>query len=121
MSAIDADGNELAGIRLPDVVVLVGSHAGWNPRDPSIGSSDQIVPMSGLTLFFAADEQQRECRSDPRPSIAQRYASPADYEAQVRAVAQQLASERYLLEQDIDVVVAAALERYTVAAAGESA
>ncbi|MFT5172367.1 MAG: hypothetical protein ACI8W7_000531 [Gammaproteobacteria bacterium] len=121
VSAIDADGNELAGIRLPDVVVPVASHAGWNPRDPSIGSTDQIVPMSGLTLFFAADEQQRKGNADPRPSIAQRYSSAADYEAQVRAVAQQLASERYLLAQDIDIVVAAAMERYTAAAAGDSA
>ena len=121
VSAIDADGNELAGIRLPDVVVPIGSNAGWNPRDPSIGSPDQIVPMSGLTLFFAADEQQRERSADPRPSIAQRYTNAVDYEAQVRPVAQQLSSERYLLEQDIDIVVAAALERYAVAAAGESA
>ena len=121
VSAIDADGNEVAGIRLPDVVVPVGSHAGWNPRDPAIGAADQIVPMSGLTLFFAADEQQRERSADPRPSIAQRYVSAADYEAQVRAVAQQLASERYLRTQDIDIVVAAALQRYTAAAAGEGA
>ena len=121
VSAIDADGNELAGIRLPDVVVPVGSYAGWNPRDPSIGSPDQIVPMSGLTLFFAADEQQRKRNADPRPSIAQRYTSSADYEAQARSVAQQLLSKRYLLEQDIDIVVAAALERYMAAAAGESA
>ena len=121
VSAIDADGNELAGIRLPDVVVPVGSNAGWNPRDPSIGSPDQIVPMSGLTLFFAADEQQRKRSADPRPSIAQRYTSPDDYEAQVRQVAKQLSNERYLLEQDIDAVVAAALERYAAAAAGESA
>jgi hypothetical protein len=120
VSAIDSDGNELAGIRLPDVVVPVGSNTGWNPRDPSIGSSDQIVPMSGLTLFFAANEQQRKQSSDPRLSIAQRYKSHADYEARVRKVAQQLSKERYLLEQDTEIVVSAALERYTAAAAGES-
>ncbi len=121
VSAIDSDGNELAGIRLPDVVVPVGSNSGWNPRDPSIGSPDQIVPMSGLTLFFASDEQQRKQRADPRPSVAQRYASRADYKTQVRIVAKQLSKERFLLEQDIKIVVEAAVERYVAAAAGESA
>jgi Alpha/beta hydrolase domain len=34
VSAVDADGNETAGIRLPDIAVPVGTHAGWNRRDP---------------------------------------------------------------------------------------
>lgn len=118
VSAVDADGNEVAGIRLPDVTVPVGTHAGWNPRDPETGSPDQIVPMDGLTLFFAVDARARESSGDPRLSLAERYANAADYEARVRAVALDLVRERYLLEQDVERVVAAALERYRAAMSG---
>jgi hypothetical protein len=121
VSAIDDDGNERAGIRLPDVVVPVGSHTGWNPRDPKTGAADQIVPMNGLTWLFAADEEVRARTGDPRPSIAQRYVNAADYEARVRAVTRELVSEHYLLDEDVEVVVDAAMQRYAVAAAGGSA
>ncbi|HEU0158225.1 MAG TPA: alpha/beta hydrolase domain-containing protein [Hyphomicrobiaceae bacterium] len=115
VSGVDADGNEIAGIRLPDVSVPVGTHAGWNPRDPSTGSPEQIVPMNGLTLWFAPDEATRAARGDPRKSLAERYRDEADYAAKVRAAAVALAAERYLLEDDVEPVVAAAVARYRAA------
>lgn len=121
VSQVDPDGNEVAGIRLPDVSVPIGTHAGWNPRDPSTGSPDQIVAMNGLTLFFASDAATRAARGDPRPSIAERYQGEADYAARVRAAAMALAQDRYMLAEDVERVVAEALARYRVAAAGGSA
>ena len=112
VSAIDDDGNELAGIRLPDIEVPIGTHAGWNPRDPSIGSADQIVPMSGLTLPFCVTAAERAACNDPRPALMERYAGVNDYAAKVRAVAMQLADAGYLLDRDVDLVCAAALARY---------
>jgi hypothetical protein len=115
VSAVDADGNETAGVRLPDITVPVGTHTGWNPRDPVTGSPEQIVPMNGLTLFFAPDERTRVAKGDPRRSLAERYRDEKDYEAKVRAATLRLAAERYLLEEDIEAVVEAALARYRVA------
>jgi len=112
VSAVDADGNETAGIRLPDLTVPVGTHAGWNPRDPITGSPEQIVPMNGLTLFFAPDETTRVAKGDPRRSLGERYRNEADYGAKVRAAALHLVADRYLLEEDVQVVVEAALARY---------
>lgn len=120
VSSVDADGNELAGVRLPDVTVPVGTHAGWNARDPATGSSDQIVPMDGLTIFFAPDARSRAQRKDPRPSIAERYVNEADYEARVRAAAKALIAERYLLEGDLQRVVDSALVRYRAAIDGSA-
>ena len=115
VSAVDADGNETAGIRMPDITVPVGTHAGWNPRDPVTGSPEQIVPMNGLTLWFAPDEATRAARGDPRRSLAERYRDEADYGAKVRAAALRLAAERYLLEEDVERVVEAAVARYRAA------
>jgi len=115
VSAVDADGNELAGIRLPDVSVPVASHAGWNPRDPKTGAPDQIVPMNGLSLIFCATKAEREASGDPRPSLAERYAGRKDYEDRVRQATLTLVADRYILREDIEIVVAAALERYDAA------
>jgi hypothetical protein len=117
VSAVDGDGNETGGIRLPDITVPVGTHAGWNPRDPVTGSPEQIVAMNGRTLWFAPDEATRVARGDPRRSLAERYRDEADYGAKVRAAAVRLAAERYLLEEDVDRVVEAAVVRYRAAIA----
>ena len=117
VSAVDVDGNETAGIRMPDVTVPVGTHAGWNPRDPITGSPDQIVPMNGLTLWLAPDEATRVARDDPRRSLAERYLDEADYVAQVRVATLRLTAERYLLAEDVERVVEAAAARYRAAIA----
>jgi hypothetical protein len=100
---------------MPDIAVPVGTYAGWNPRDPVTGSPEQIVPMNGLTLWFAPDEATRAARGDPRRSLAERYRDEADYVTKVRAAALRLAAERYLLEEDVDKVVEAAVTRYRAA------
>jgi hypothetical protein len=71
--------------------------------------------MNGLSLFFAPDEATRAARGDPRKSLAERYRDEADYAAKVRAAAVALAAERYLLEEDVEPVVAAAVARYRAA------
>lgn len=113
--AVDADGNETAGIRMPDIVAPVGTHAGWNPRDPVTGSPEQIVPMNGLTLWFAPDEATRAARADPRRSLAERYKDEADYRGKARAAALKLVADRYLLDEDLGRVVEAAVARYRAA------
>ena len=115
VSAVDVDGNETAGIRLPDIEVPVGTHTGWNPRAPETGSPEQMVPMTGTTAFFAATRSERERTGDPRPAIEERYKGRDDYLNRVRVVAEQLAGDRYALEQDVDLMVENAAERYDAA------
>ncbi|HUG15563.1 MAG TPA: alpha/beta hydrolase domain-containing protein, partial [Thermomicrobiales bacterium] len=106
------------GIRLPDVAVPVGTHLGWNPRAPETGSPEQIMSMQGSTIWFRRTRAEREAANDPRPSLEERYASRDDYLAKVRAAAEQLVEQRYMLEEDIETALADAAERYDEAMKG---
>lgn len=112
VSALDDDFNEVAGVRLPDITVPIGTHAGWNPRDPVTGAPEQIMSMQGSTLFFPRTRAEREASGDPRLSIEERYAGRDDFLDRVRDAARQLVREGYLLEEDIDIVVADNAERW---------
>ena len=100
---VDSDGNETAGITLPEIAVPLAAHTGWSLRHPDIGGDTQPLMFAGGTIPFAPDEEARKSNGDPRPSIAERYPSKDDYLARVRDAAAELVKERYLLEQDIPV------------------
>ena len=53
VSAVDDDGNEVAGIALPEVRVPLATHTGWNLRHPDIGGAEQLLVFAGGTLPFA--------------------------------------------------------------------
>jgi hypothetical protein len=111
-SAVDGDGNEVAGIRLPDVTVPVGTHTGWVPRHPDTGGAGQSLDMMGTTLPFARNATERQAQGDPRPSIGERYRDRDDFLAQARAAAEQLAARRLIVQEDVDVAVELAARRY---------
>lgn len=113
--AADADGNDLGGVRLPDLTVPVGTHTGWNLRHPNTGSAEQLISMQGSTHWFPATEVQRKAGSDPRSSLESRYASREQYASMVRDAAAALADGGYLLAEDIDLVVDSCLARYDCA------
>ena len=117
VSAVDDDGNERAGIRLPDLSVPLATLAGWNPRHADAGGRGQIVPMNGSTLPFARTRAEREGSGDARASIEERYRDRDDYLAQVEAAARRLVAERYVLEEDIAVVLENAEARWELLAA----
>ena len=115
--AVDADGNEIAGIRLPDLDAPVGTHTGWNPRDPETGAPEQLIPMQGFTLFFPPTRSAGEASGDERRSLDRRYVTRDDYLRMVRGLANRLASQNYILQEDIEIVIAACADRYDAALA----
>jgi hypothetical protein len=106
VSAVDADGNEVAGIVLPELAVPLATHTGWNLRHADIGGVDQLLVFAGATLPFAKTRRERERTGDPRPAIDERYASRDDYLVRVRDAALALVKERYLLEEDVETSLA---------------
>ena len=112
VSAVDADGNEIAGIRPVEVAVPLGVFTGWNPRHPEQGAPGDIMSMMGSTLPFARTAAERARGGDPRPSIAERYPSRDDYLRRVRAAAVALVSARHMLAEDVDGVMERAARQW---------
>ena len=112
VSAVDADGNEVAGIRPPELAVPLATHTGWNPRHPDQGAPGDLMQMMGSTLPFARTRAEREKNGDPRLSIAERYPTRAAYLDAVRAATEKLVAARHVLAEDIEAIVERAGKRW---------
>jgi len=108
VSAVDADGNEAAGIRPMEIRVPLATFTGWNPRHPAQGAPGDLMSMMGSTFPLARTVAEREQAKDPRLSIAERYGDRAGYLERVRREADVMVATRFLLAEDVDAVVARA-------------
>jgi hypothetical protein len=107
VSRTNADGNEIAGVRVPDVAVPLGTNTSWNVRAPGHTAGEGCY-FQGSTVFFAPTRAARMASGDPRPSLEERYRNKADYVNRVQAAAEALVAERLLLPEDVAVYVNAA-------------
>jgi Alpha/beta hydrolase domain len=101
----DKDGIELAGVRLPEIALPLATYTGWNFRNKTLGGADQLYPLLGSYIPFPATAAQREQAKDPRASIAERYPSRDAYLEKVEKAGAKLVSERYLLADDLKILV----------------
>jgi hypothetical protein len=104
---IDADGNEVAGVKSPLVANPLGTYTGWN-RTSSGFAAGLPCGFSGGFIPFAATRAERLASGDPRPSLEERYGTHDAYVRGVGASAQRLVRERMLLAEDASHIVAAA-------------
>jgi hypothetical protein len=105
VSRVDADGNEIAGIRLPPVAAPVATTTGWGLRAAAFGGPDGCE-ASGQMIPFATTATQRALSGDPRRSLVERYGNRAGYVAAVTAAATALRERRLLLDADMQAYVA---------------
>ncbi|MGH7353112.1 MAG: alpha/beta hydrolase domain-containing protein [Candidatus Rokuibacteriota bacterium] len=105
VSAVDDDGNEVAGITVPELRVPIATHTGWNLRHPDIGGAEQLLYFAGSTLPFVTTRAAGRASGDPRPSIEERYPSRDEYLERVRRAALDLVAEHYLLAEDVELSV----------------
>ena len=112
---VDADGNDIAGVRAPDVSVPVATNTGWNFRSAEIGGTREIVNLMGSYIPFASTKAERQARNDPRLSLEERYRDQADYLAKLRAAADELVKGRYLLPEDVENVMQRGREQWDFA------
>jgi hypothetical protein len=96
---IDADGNDIGGLRGVNIQVPVGTYTGWNPRRAGFSEGDSCDLTGGYIPFFRT-KAERQANGDPRLSLEERYTSHADYVAKVTAAANALVAKRLMLPQD---------------------
>lgn len=116
--AVDEDGNERAGIRLPDVAVPLATYTGWNFRNRSTGSPGELVSLLGSSVPFPATRAAREAANDPRRSIEERYPSRDEYLAQAEKAADALVLRGYLLIDDVPRIVQRATDTWDMLVTG---
>ena len=92
----DGDGNDIAGVRLPDVTVPLATYTGWALRRGA--QANDGCEAAGQFIPFAKTEADRG--NDPRPSVAARYKTFADYHGKVRSALERMVSDRLLLCED---------------------
>jgi len=105
--AVDADGNEVAGVRLPPIAVPLGTYTGWNVYR---AQPCELCDRDGSLIPFARTRTERTAAGDPRPSLEERYGSCENYVGRVEAAAAALVADRLLLPADAAAYVKAARE-----------
>lgn len=99
--SVDADGNDIPGVRAPMVQAPLGTYTGWNPRARGYGHGVQWR-FEGSYIPFADTPSERAATGDPRPAVTERYADKAAYVAAIVAAGKALVADRLMLEEDVE-------------------
>jgi len=104
--SVDEDGNECDGVKAPMAAVPLGTYTGWNIFGRGHGHGVISWVPKGSYIPFPDTADERRITGDPRVSILERYHSPETYVGEIRAAAERLVKERFMIEEDVDRVVA---------------
>jgi hypothetical protein len=103
---VDADGNEIAGVKSPLAMAPLGTYTGWNVTvaGPFKGLLCGDVPVGGF-IPFAKTQADRTPSGDPRLSLEERYQSHQGYVQAVTKAANTLVTDGLLLRSDADTMI----------------
>lgn len=109
---VDADGNDIPGIRMPEIAFPLATYLGWNFMNERSGPTSELASLTGSFIPFAHTRGDRERTNDPRPSIEERYKSKDAYLQSITSSANDLAAKGYILKEDIPRIVQQAGDRW---------
>lgn len=101
---VDADGNEMAGVRSAHLRVPLGTYTGWNVEGRGIDVGKGCGFEAGF-IPFAQTRAERLAKGDPRLSLEERYSDHAGFVAQVRKAVAEVQSEGWLLPDDAERII----------------
>jgi hypothetical protein len=109
---VDADGNELAGIRVPELSVPIATYTGWNLFNEKSGPTNVVSSMQGSFIPLARTKADRDRSGDPRKSVEERYRGRDQYLAEITKAANDLVAKGYLLRKDVPAIIEQAGTRW---------
>jgi hypothetical protein len=112
VSQVDLDGNEIGGLKMPEVAVPLATYTGWNLFDGKAGPSDELASMQGSYIPFPRTRAERERNHDPRRSIEERYYDRSEYMGEVSDAALRLIEQGYVLDRDLPAILEQANVRW---------
>ena len=113
---VDADGNGLAGVKMPELAVPLATYTGWNLFNDRSGPTDVLSSMQGSYIPLPRTSAERKRNSDPRPALEERYRDKDQYVGLVSRAALELIDQGFLLSEDLAVVLRNAARHWDVAA-----
>ncbi len=90
---VDADGNEVAGIRMPELAVPIATYTGWNLFNEKSGPTNVVSSMQGSFIPLPRSKADRDASGDPRRSIEERYRGRDQYLAEITKAANDLVAK----------------------------
>ena len=104
VSRVGADGNEVAGVRMPAIAAPLATYTGWNlykapyPEGELCDRDGSYVPLPKTGAEAAA-------KSDPRPSLEVLYGNRDGYLRRLSAATDALVAARLLLPEDAERIL----------------
>jgi len=98
--ARDQDGNELGGVRLPDLEVPLGTHGGIN-----LPLSNMVCVQAGSFVPFAKTRTEWQRAQDNRLSLEERYSDHQEYVKRIIQATEALVKEGLLLPGDARAII----------------
>lgn len=106
---VDADGNELGGIRSVQMRAPLGTFLSWNLyRDGPY--KNRLCSFNGSFIPFAKTQIEQQAAGDPRASIEERYVTRRGYVTAVERAVGQAMEEGFLLPDDASRLIREATE-----------
>jgi hypothetical protein len=100
---VGSDGNELAGVRIPELQVPVATYTGWNRRTPEVGFPEYRASFIGSFIEW------------PKEEVLARYHTRDEYFGRFTDAALGLVRERFLVADDLPAILERGAKLWEVA------
>ena len=102
---VDADGNEMAGVKMPELAVPLATYTGWNLFNARAGPTNVLSSMQGSYIPLTRTRADRDRANDPRLSIEERYQDRDRYVGLVSKASLASIEQGFLLAEDLAVIL----------------